>query len=96
MYEFVKRHRATLDAVPTGFFSEAAEHVENMTRATGWRPGHVALIAGAAKLAQDGGFLRWLTRQRDHARTNWDAVGAFACEMAAAASARDPVVQCLA
>jgi menaquinone-dependent protoporphyrinogen oxidase len=115
--DFVRKHRAALERLPSAFFSvslairddteearrEARGYVEKFTRQTGWRPGKVALFAGALLYTRYGLFTRWIMRRiargkgsrdtdttRDYVYTDWSGVRRFAEEFLAASLARTP------
>lgn len=95
---FVRNHIAFLDAVPTALFSvslsavlkdevhqgEARACVDQFVEETGWRPGHVFLVAGALKYTQYDFMKRFVMRMiaqrsggdvdtsRDFEYTDWE------------------------
>lgn len=73
---FVRKHRATLDSVPSAFFSvslaaadstskacEEARYVEEFVRETGWRPRRVGHFAGALLYTKYGFLTRWIMKR---------------------------------
>ncbi|MDP1569192.1 MAG: menaquinone-dependent protoporphyrinogen IX dehydrogenase [Vicinamibacterales bacterium] len=73
---FVTAHAATLQALPTGFFSvslasvltgeehlaEGRKYVEGFCAETGWTPGVTALVAGALRYSQYDFFKRFIMK----------------------------------
>ena len=115
--DFVRKHRAALERLPSAFFSvslairddteearrEARGYVEKLTQQTGWRPGKVALFAGALLYTRYGFFTRWIMQRiargkgsrdtdttRDYVYTDWASVRLFADEFLAVSLARTP------
>ena len=105
--DFVRKHRAALERLPSAFFSVSlAAHddtekardevkgcIEKFVQQTGWRPGKVALIAGALLYTRHGFFTRWIMKRiargkgspdtdtsRDYVHTDWASVKRFAEE----------------
>lgn len=110
MRRFVRTHHAALERRPSAFFSvslaaaeaspkahrEAEGYVERFAQATGWRPVHVGLFAGALAYTKYGFFVRWVMKRiarskgsadldttRDYVYTDWDAVARFATDFLA-------------
>jgi menaquinone-dependent protoporphyrinogen oxidase len=74
--DFVRKHRRTLERMPTAFFSvslaaagippaqaEAEGYVQQFLRDTGWRPGRVECFAGALLYTRYGFITRWIMRR---------------------------------
>jgi menaquinone-dependent protoporphyrinogen oxidase len=75
--DFVRKHRAALERVPSAFFSvslsaagstskareEAEGCVEQFVRQTGWRPGRVGFFAGALLYTRYGFVMRWVMKR---------------------------------
>jgi menaquinone-dependent protoporphyrinogen oxidase len=71
--DFVRKNRATLDRLPSAFFSvslaahgdteNARAYVENFEQETGWRPTQVSLFSGAL-LYRQYGFLKRLMMKK--------------------------------
>lgn len=98
--EWIREHRALLDAKPSGFLQvcltsairdeehdrQAREVVDHMSTKTGWKPRHVAYVAGALKYTQYSWLKRMLMKQiakaqggdvdtsKDYEYTDWDAL----------------------
>jgi menaquinone-dependent protoporphyrinogen oxidase len=74
--DFARRHRATLELVPSAFFSvslaahgdtETAEgYIEQFEQQTGWRPADVAMFAGALLYTKYGFLKRHLLKKIAH------------------------------
>ena len=74
--DFVREHRATLERVPSAFFSvslaahgdpESAEaYIEQFEQETGWRPTDVGVFAGALLYTQYGFLKRHLMEKIAH------------------------------
>ena len=104
---FVKKNLETLKRLPSGFFSVSlAAHAQDkaarkeivgclaeFAKETGWRPGKVAVIAGALLYTHYGLITRWIMRRiarskgspdldtsRDYVYTDWEGVKRFAEE----------------
>jgi menaquinone-dependent protoporphyrinogen oxidase len=74
---YVRRNRATLERLPSAFFSvslaagdntdeahkEVEGYIEKFVQQTGWRPMMVGLFAGALLYTQYGFFTRWIMRK---------------------------------
>ena len=101
---FIHRHRASLASMPAGFFSvslsagsddpakraEVRSLVDRFLGRVGWRPAHVALVAGTLAYTRYDPLTRFVMKQiarvngaaldtsRDHEYTDWSAVEAFA------------------
>jgi menaquinone-dependent protoporphyrinogen oxidase len=72
---FAQRHLATLDAMPSAFFSvcmaaanpekapEVRAYMDAFARVTGWYPGMTASIAGSISYTRYGFLTRWLVRR---------------------------------
>jgi menaquinone-dependent protoporphyrinogen oxidase len=75
--DFVRKHRAALERLPSAFFSvslaahddtEEARHevegsIEKFVQQTGWRPRKVGLFAGALLYTRYGLFTRWIMKK---------------------------------
>jgi len=106
---FARSHLEELRHMPNAFFSvglaiasrtsdgrgQTLEVVEKFVKKTGWRPGHVELIAGALPYSKYNFLVRFVMRRiaaaeggdtdtsRDYEYTDWDAVQRFARELVA-------------
>jgi menaquinone-dependent protoporphyrinogen oxidase len=74
---FVRRHRASLERIPSAFFSvglatasrttdgraETQACVDTFVEKTAWHPRRVELIAGALPYTKYGFFIRWIMRR---------------------------------
>jgi menaquinone-dependent protoporphyrinogen oxidase len=113
---FVRERQKALKRVPSAFFSvslavasrtsdgraETMRVVENFTRATGWSPRRVELIAGALPYSKYNFLVRFVMRRlsaraggdtdtsRDYEYTDWSAVDRFASDFAAEALGTRP------
>ncbi len=71
--DYVRKHRETLEGVPTAFFSvslaahgdehEAERYVDDFEQQTGWRPTKVAMFSGALLYTQYGFLKRRLMKR---------------------------------
>ena len=74
--DFVRNHRATLERVPSAFFSvslaahgdpdSAEDYIEQFEQETGWRPADVGVFAGALLYTQYGFLKRHLMKKIAH------------------------------
>ena len=83
---FVRKHRAALGRLPSGFISvslamvdgsakgrqEADHYVEEFFRRTGWRADKVGLFAGALMYTRYGFFIRWIMKRIARSRGSTD------------------------
>jgi menaquinone-dependent protoporphyrinogen oxidase len=70
--DFVRRHMARLNTVPSAFVSvsgaaqgspaQARDYIEEFLQQTGWRPRFAASFAGCMAYTQYGPILRWITK----------------------------------
>ena len=77
VHQFVRKHRALLDATPSAFFSvcgsaastdpavraEAQRYIDVFLEATGWQPELCASIAGSTAYTKYNPFLRWIMKR---------------------------------
>jgi menaquinone-dependent protoporphyrinogen oxidase len=107
---YVRENRGALERLPSAFFSvslaaadhrkpaqqEVARYLAEFTRETGWRPGKVAVFAGALLYTRYGFFTRWIMKRiarskgssdldtsRDYVYTDRESVRRFAEEFLA-------------
>ena len=74
--DFVRKNRATLERVPSAFFSvslaahgdraNAEAYIEQFEQETGWRPDDVGVFAGALRYTQYGFLKRHLMKKIAH------------------------------
>lgn len=88
--------------------AEAAKYVEALSKETGWRPTVTRSFAGAVRYTDYGLFTRWIMKliswrtgrptdtSRDWEFTDWNAVDAFAAELAGRMLAPPPVTSAAA
>jgi menaquinone-dependent protoporphyrinogen oxidase len=107
---FVRAERDALNDRPSAFFSvsgsaagrtdaaraEARRYADELLGESGWRPAHVAIVAGALAYTRYNPLLRWVMRRiaaqngtptdtsRDHEMTDWAQVDGFAAAFAGA------------
>jgi menaquinone-dependent protoporphyrinogen oxidase len=74
---FIRKHRSTLERVPSAFFSvglavaskthegraQTRRRVEDLSATTGWYPKRVELLAGALQYSKYGFLTRWMMRR---------------------------------
>jgi menaquinone-dependent protoporphyrinogen oxidase len=75
--DFVRKHRAALERLPSAFFSvslaahddteearrEVEDCIEKFVQETGWRPSRIGRFAGALLYTRYGFFTRWIMKR---------------------------------